>query len=46
MGHVGPHDIAELHTKPLLKITQASLAESHRQEVIITEEAPNYEWPG
>ena len=44
MGYVGAHDIAELHTKPLLKITQASLVESHPHDVIITREAPNYEW--
>jgi len=44
MGYVGAHDIAELQTKPLLKITQASLVESHPHDVMITQEAPNYEW--
>ena len=46
MGYVGAHNIAELQTKPLLKITQASLVESHPHDVIITKEAPNYEWRG
>jgi len=46
MGYVGAHNIAELQTKPLLKITQASLVESHPHDVIITKEAPNYEWQG
>jgi IMP dehydrogenase len=46
MGYVGAHNLAELQTKPLLKITQASLVESHPHDVIITREAPNYEWRG
>lgn len=46
MGYVGAHNIAELQAKPMLKITQASLIESHPHDVIITEEAPNYEWQG
>ena len=46
MGYVGAHNIADLQTKPLLKITQASLIESHPHDVIITKEAPNYEWRG
>jgi len=46
MGYVGAHNIAELQTKPLLKITQASLIESYPHDVIITKEAPNYEWRG
>jgi len=46
MGYVGAHNIAELQTKPMLKITQASLIESHPHDVIITKEAPNYEWRG
>jgi len=44
MGYVGAHDIAELQTKPLLRITQAGLIESHPHDVIIAKEAPNYEW--
>jgi len=46
MGYVGAHNLAELRTKPMLKITQASLVESHPHDVIITREAPNYEWRG
>ncbi|MEA3345209.1 MAG: IMP dehydrogenase [Chloroflexota bacterium] len=46
MGYVGAHNLAELQTKPMLKITQASLVESHPHDVIITKEAPNYEWRG
>jgi IMP dehydrogenase len=46
MGYVGAHSIAELQSKPLLKITQASLVESHPHDVYITKEAPNYEWQG
>jgi len=42
MGYVGAHNIAELQTKPMLKITQASLIESHPHDVIIAKEAPNY----
>jgi len=44
MGYVGAHDIAELHTKPLLKITRASLVESHPHDMVIAMEAANYEW--
>jgi IMP dehydrogenase len=44
MGYVGAHNMAELQAKPLLRITQASLIESHPHDVIITKEAPNYEW--
>jgi IMP dehydrogenase len=46
MGYVGARNLAELRTKPLLKITQASLVEGHPHDVIITREAPNYEWRG
>jgi IMP dehydrogenase len=46
MGYVGARDLSELRGKPLVKITQASLAESHPHDVIITREAPNYEWRG
>jgi IMP dehydrogenase len=46
MGYVGAHNMAELQAKPLLRITQASLIESHPHDVIITKEAPNYEWRG
>jgi IMP dehydrogenase len=46
MGYVGAHNLAELQCKPLLKITQASLVESHPHDIIITREAPNYEWRG
>ncbi len=43
MGYAGCKTIAELQEKAkFIKITQASLKESHVHDVFITEEAPNY----
>ncbi len=43
MGYQGAKTIAELHKKArFVKITSASLAESHPHDVTITREAPNY----
>ncbi len=43
MGYVGAKDLNELYEKArLVKITQASLIESHPHEIQITKEAPNY----
>jgi IMP dehydrogenase len=43
MGYTGAHDLAELRTKPLVRITNAGLFESHPHSVLITQEAPNYQ---
>lgn len=43
MGYVGAKDIKTLQEKAeFIKITQASLKESHPHDVMITKEAPNY----
>src|SRR5690606_37370886 len=43
MGYVGAKDIKELQEKArFIKITNASLIESHPHDVYITKEAPNY----
>jgi IMP dehydrogenase len=43
MGYCGCRTIAELHQKArFIKVTEASLRESHVHDVIITKEAPNY----
>jgi len=43
MGYAGCQTIEELKTKArFIKITQASLKESHVHDVVITQEAPNY----
>lgn len=43
MGYTGCRTIEELKTKArFVKITQASLKESHPHDVIITKESPNY----
>jgi IMP dehydrogenase len=43
MGYTGCHTIAELQQQArFMKITAASLKESHVHDVIITKEAPNY----
>jgi IMP dehydrogenase len=43
MGYVGAKNIAELKERAkFVKITSASLKESHPHDVIITKEAPNY----
>src|SRR5919199_3492031 len=43
MGYTGAHNLAELRTKPLVRITNAGLFESHPHSVLITQEAPNYQ---
>jgi IMP dehydrogenase len=44
MGYCGVTSIAELQTKTrFVKITEASLRESHVHDVFITKEAPNYQ---
>jgi len=43
MGYVGAKDLEELHEKAkFIKITNASLIESHPHDIYITKEAPNY----
>lgn len=43
MGYAGCRTIGELQAKAeFIKITQASLKESHVHDVVITQEAPNY----
>jgi IMP dehydrogenase len=43
MGYAGCQTIEDLKTKArFIKITQASLKESHVHDVVITQEAPNY----
>ncbi len=43
MGYTGCHNISELQQKAkFMKITAASLKESHVHDVVITKEAPNY----
>ena len=44
MGYCGVSTIKELQTKTrFMKITEASLRESHVHDVFITKEAPNYQ---
>ncbi|QTX31206.1 IMP dehydrogenase [Aminithiophilus ramosus] len=43
MGYVGAADVADLHEKGrFVKITSASVKESHPHDVVVTKEAPNY----
>lgn len=42
MGYCGSKDIASLQKAKFIKITSASVTESHPHDVIITREAPNY----
>jgi len=42
MGYTGSATIKDLNKAEFLKITAASVAESHPHDVIITREAPNY----
>jgi IMP dehydrogenase len=43
MHYVGAADIAEMHRKAqFIRITSASVRESHPHNVVITKEAPNY----
>ncbi len=43
MGYVGAGTIKELQQAKFMRITSASLRESHPHDVMITKEAPNYE---
>jgi IMP dehydrogenase len=43
MGYTGARDLADLRTKPMVRITNAGLFESHPHSVMITKEAPNYQ---
>ncbi|MFH1591645.1 MAG: IMP dehydrogenase [archaeon] len=44
MGYLGAKDIKDFHRKAeFIKITAASLRESHPHDIKITEEAPNYQ---
>ncbi|OFZ26965.1 MAG: IMP dehydrogenase [Bdellovibrionales bacterium RIFOXYB1_FULL_37_110] len=44
MGYVGAANLLELKEKAeFIKITQASLKESHPHDILITKEAPNYQ---
>jgi IMP dehydrogenase len=46
MGYAGARNIAELRgTARFIRITAAGLRESHPHDIIITEEAPNYQLP-
>ena len=48
MGYCGASDIHELRNRPnpkFYRITPSGLRESHPHDVIITEEAPNYQMP-
>ena len=43
MGYTGARTLAELRTKPMVRITNAGLFENHPHSVLITQEAPNYQ---
>jgi IMP dehydrogenase len=44
MGYCGCRTIAELHRQArFIRITSAALRESHVHDVIVTQEAPNYQ---
>jgi IMP dehydrogenase len=43
MGYTGARDLADLRTKPMVRITNAGLFENHPHSVVITQEAPNYQ---
>ncbi|HDM70165.1 MAG: IMP dehydrogenase [Thermotoga sp.] len=46
MGYVGARNIEELHRKAeFIRITSASIRESHAHDLIITKEPPNYNPP-
>lgn len=46
MGYVGAKDIKELQKKAkFIRVTQASIKESHPHDIVITKEPPNY-WSG
>lgn len=47
MGYVGANSIDELRTRSkFIRISPASLTESHPHDILITREAPNYRLPG
>jgi IMP dehydrogenase len=47
MGYCGAHSIAELHAKArFVRVTHASMIESHPHDITITKESPNYYTPG
>ncbi len=43
MGYTGSRSLDELRTKPMVRITNAGLFESHPHTVVVTNEAPNYQ---
>ena len=43
MGYVGASNISQLQQAKFMRITSASLRESHPHDIVITKEAPNYE---
>ncbi len=43
MGYTGAPTLAELRTKPMVRITNAGLFENHPHSVDVTNEAPNYQ---
>lgn len=43
MGYVGASNIQQLQQARFMRITGASLRESHPHDIVITKEAPNYE---
>jgi IMP dehydrogenase len=43
MGYTGAANLRELRAKPMVRITNAGLFESHPHSVIVTQEAPNYQ---
>ncbi|HTV47674.1 MAG TPA: IMP dehydrogenase [Phycisphaerae bacterium] len=46
MGYCGAHNIEELHAKArFVRVTHASMIESHPHDVTITRESPNYHTP-
>jgi len=42
MGYVGAHNLEELRQAKFVRITSASMSESHPHDITITAEAPNY----
>jgi IMP dehydrogenase len=46
MGYCGCRNLAELKTRTsFVQITNAGLRESHPHDIVITNEAPNYQSP-
>jgi IMP dehydrogenase len=42
MGYCGAANIAAMHDAQFVKITNASLIESHPHDITVTKDAPNY----